>query len=349
MAIQAGSNGPLVRSWQQFLVDEGLLAAAALTAADGRFDSATSAATQDFQRRAGLVPDGIVGPRTFELAREAGYAGVVLAADYTLLYGLRSAAVDDWDHPAALVHAPPGFDPGELAVCVYLHGLENNIANVVAAEAASAAFPVADLLGQLARCRRNVLLVVPELHYNATQGGPGRLGEPGALRALLTEIFAKPLPGLPGLSIDALMRLVLIAHSAGYRAAGTMALGGGLRVDELYLLDALYGMEDEFAEFLDAVLTELGQGRSAGRRLVSLYTAGSRPAELSRALAQRAAAKAAALPAGSIIISDEPLDPDALPEGARVLIQRVAVGHSEIPRRFVGALLQQSGLPMRQG
>jgi peptidoglycan hydrolase-like protein with peptidoglycan-binding domain len=37
-----------------------------LVAADGYFGSQTEAALREFQRTHGLVPDGIVGPKTWE-------------------------------------------------------------------------------------------------------------------------------------------------------------------------------------------------------------------------------------------------------------------------------------------
>jgi hypothetical protein len=354
MVMQTGSSGPLVRSWQQFLVDEGLMSAAELAATEV-FDAATTLASQAFQRRVGVDPDGIVGPKTLDAARDAGYAGVAFAARYTLMYGLRTGAFDDWEHPSALVYAPLEFDPSELSVVVYLHGLGNNIENVVQPEAGSAGFPVADLLGHLDRSQRNAILIVPELRHNGNAPDPGRLGQGGALRALLGEIFAKPASAMLGLSVGNIGRLMLISHSGGYRAAAAMALGGGLQVDELCLLDSLYGQEEEFFAFLMATLSDLAAGRKHGRRLVSLYTASGRPAELSRALGRRAEAEAESQGlAGQgqekmVVVSEEPLDPAAVPREPRVLIQRVAVDHSELPQRFVGQLLKQSGLPPRRG
>jgi hypothetical protein len=346
MIMQLGAASPLCRSWQQFLVDEQLLSAADLQAAGGLFDAATARASKAFQVRAGLPADGVVGPRTLDAARDRGYSGVALTSRYTLLYGLRSGAFDDWEHPAALVYAPPGFDPRQPAVVVYLHGLDNNVENVVRAEPLSSDYPVADLLGQLDRSERNALLIVPELGYNAQRSDPGRLGEPGALRALLAEVLAKPAPPLGELRVEQLRWVVLLSHSAGFRAAAPMALGGGVRVDELGLLDSLYGQADAFTNYLLATLGET----PPARRLISLYTGSGTTAELSRALAERAQAQAQRqqLPPATVVTSDESLAPEEFPQlpGARVLIQRVAAAHSDIPQRFVGPILAHGGLPV---
>lgn len=358
MWMQLGSSGPLVQSWQQFLVEQQLLDAAALAGSAGRFDAATAAATESYQRRRGLTVDGIAGEQTLSQARQDGFGGVAVGPRYTLLYGLRSGATDDWEHPAALVYAPPGFTPGELAVIVYLHGLGNHIENVVRPAPQSPDYPVADLLGQLDRAGRSALLLVPELHYDAETTDPGRLAAPGALRLLLGEVLDKLPPPLSGLRVEELRRLVLVSHSGGYQAAAALALRGGLPVDELYLLDSLYGQEAAFTKILTETLAELAAQLAAeraprrqARRLVNLYTGGGGTAEQSRAQARRARAEAERLQLdpGLVVTSDEPREPAELPEGAAVLIQRVAVGHSELPLRFFGQLLRASGLPPSGG
>lgn len=356
MWMQLGSSGAQVQSWQQFLVEQQLLPAAALAGEAGNFDAATADATMAYQRCHGLTIDGIVGEQTLNQARQDGYSGVVAGPRYTLLYGLRSAATDDWEHPAALVYAPPQLEPGELAVIVYLHGLGNHIENVVREAPLSADQPVADLLGQLDRAGRSALLLVPELRYNGGTSDPGRFATPGALRLLLTEVLDKLPPPLSGLRVDDVRRLLLISHSGGYQAAAALALRGGVRVDELYLLDSLYGQEAAFSALLDETLAELvaaadrGPGRWAARRLINLYTRGGGTAELSRAQARRAAVEAERLQLdpGLVRTTDEPLGPAELPDGAAVLIQRVTVGHSELPLQFIGPLLQKSGLPARR-
>lgn len=351
MWMQLGSPGPLLRSWQQFLIAQKLLQPGELESEGEVFDAATAAATRAYQSQRGLYADGIVGTETLNRAREDGYAALVVRPDYLLLYGLRSGATEDWEHPAALVHAPAGFDPGELAVVIYLHGINNNIENVVRAELAPGDDrPVADLLGQLARSRCNALLVVPELRFNSRTPEPGRLGSRESLRALLDELFALLPAPLTGLGTAALRRVVVISHSGGYHAAAAMA-HSGVRVDELYLLDSLYGHEDDFAAFLHHALSELAaagadeQRLSQARRFINLYTRGGGTADLSLAQAHKAQAGAEQrqLPAAWVVTGDEPLEAADVPD-AKVVIRRVAVEHSELPGAFIESLLRKSGL-----
>ena len=76
---------------------------------------------------------------------------------------------------------------------------------------------------------------------------------PGGLRDLLRELFAEHLAEPLGctLEVDALDRVVLVAHSGGYQAAaGALALGDVPRVTEVDLLDALYGADDVFLRWI---------------------------------------------------------------------------------------------------
>lgn len=60
--IRTGKKGEIVKALQQLLTENGCQ-----TAQDGKFGKATSQAVRAFQRRQGLVADGIVGYRTWEV------------------------------------------------------------------------------------------------------------------------------------------------------------------------------------------------------------------------------------------------------------------------------------------
>lgn len=67
--IQQGNTGAIVSQWQAFLNTQG----ANLSTA-GSFGPVTAHATREFQQKHGLVSDGVVGPITWNKAREiAGY------------------------------------------------------------------------------------------------------------------------------------------------------------------------------------------------------------------------------------------------------------------------------------
>jgi peptidoglycan hydrolase-like protein with peptidoglycan-binding domain len=93
MTMQTGSTGPEVRTWQTFLLGEGLYHGEVT----GVFDAETRQATVDFQRYAGLGADGIAGPKTIAEAVSRGMAipgppaddhpGPLSAADRAQLFG----------------------------------------------------------------------------------------------------------------------------------------------------------------------------------------------------------------------------------------------------------------------
>jgi len=64
--IRKGNSGTWVKTWQHVLITDGL----DLTpfGADAQFGKATESATKSWQLEEGLVPDGIVGPKTWEVA-----------------------------------------------------------------------------------------------------------------------------------------------------------------------------------------------------------------------------------------------------------------------------------------
>lgn len=71
--IKINSTGPLVESWQFFLIGQGFFTGIA----DGNFDADTKAATIEFQKKHNLQPDGIVGNKSFGVAMQLGFEGII--------------------------------------------------------------------------------------------------------------------------------------------------------------------------------------------------------------------------------------------------------------------------------
>ena len=67
--IKLDSRGEQVKSWQLFLISQGLLRGSA----DGIFGQMTDESTKEFQKKYGLVSDGIVGNLTYIKAEELGF------------------------------------------------------------------------------------------------------------------------------------------------------------------------------------------------------------------------------------------------------------------------------------
>lgn len=150
---------------------------------------------------------------------------------------LQLATAPNPSHPEVLVHAPAGFDPrGPVHVAVFLHGW-NNCVRVLAGSHG------ADLVAQFDRAGVNALLVLPQFAFDMASSDPGRLGEPGAFRAMLADVLSSPelsdVLGGPRALLD-LGRVVVLAHSGGFVAAANVLAHGQVDVHELHLLDALY-------------------------------------------------------------------------------------------------------------
>jgi len=67
--IKIKSKGPEVQKWQYFLIGQKILKGLA----DGIFGPMTDSATKSFQRKYGLMPDGVVGQLTYAKAMELGF------------------------------------------------------------------------------------------------------------------------------------------------------------------------------------------------------------------------------------------------------------------------------------
>lgn len=71
--IRLNSAGQLVKNWQYFLLGKGLYDGLV----DGDFGPKTLQGTIEFQKEHGLEPDGVVGNKTYGLAMQLGFGGIV--------------------------------------------------------------------------------------------------------------------------------------------------------------------------------------------------------------------------------------------------------------------------------
>ena len=245
----------------------------------------------------------------------------------TWMLDLHSRAFADADGPAVAVHVPAGFDAGEGAgVILYFHGWNGCVRVALGDEDAPCVEDGPDrtascLAAQLDEARVNAMLVAIELRPDAASGDPGKLAEPGRVRALLRELFVEHLALPLGriLDVDALGPTVVVAHSGGYQAAAATLALGGVRVDDVVLLDALYGADDVF-----------GSAVRGGVGLLDLYTCCGGTDGHSRALA---AALAPTREFGAMIDDgDADLDPTTLTH--TVFFKRVPAAHALLPQLY---------------
>jgi hypothetical protein len=147
-----------------------------------------------------------------------------------------------------LVAASQDFDarnPGDLVI--FFHGNEATLArDVVDRQQAPR---------QLAQSGLNGVLLAPQLAVDALDSSAGRFWKPGGLAEFLDEADSRLATLYPGASRGAFRRMpvILVAYSGGYLpAAFSLAQGGaGERVRGVVLLDALYGEEDKFADWIE--------------------------------------------------------------------------------------------------
>lgn len=251
----------------------------------------------------------------------------------TWLLDLRSRAFEDAEGPAAAVHVPPGFDAGRgPGIILYFHGWNGCVEVALGDEDAPCVEggpdrPASSLAAQLDASGVNAMLVAIELRRDAASGDPGKLAEPGRVRALLREIFTEhlTLPLGRALDVDALGPTIVVAHSGGYQAAVATLAVGGVRVDDVVLLDALYGADDAFASAV-----------RGGVRLLDLYTCCGGTGDHSRALAAALAGRSR-----DVVIDDGDADVDPTTLTHTVFFKRVPAPHALLPQLYARVVLAQ--------
>jgi hypothetical protein len=155
---------------------------------------------------------------------------------------------DTYRERRVLLHVPASFDPRQPAVIVvYFHGqgatLERDVVNRQ------------QLPRQVAESGLNAVLVAPQFALDAADSSSGNFWQPGVFARFLDEAAARlaQLAGEPRLA-EALRtaRVVLVAYSGGYQPAAFALERGGdpRRLRGVILLDALYGHEDKFAQWI---------------------------------------------------------------------------------------------------
>lgn len=248
---------------------------------------------------------------------------------------LESAAFAEPLAPSVVVHAPPAFDPARpLRLVVFLHGW-SGCARVLVGEGAIACRDGDGAREGWALARRfdesgaDALFVVPQLAFLERSGSPGRFAEAGRFRAFVEEMLAA-LP-LGEASLARVESVALLAHSAGFETALALVARGGVAIDAVVLLDALYRGVPPFTDWVAA---------APERRLVSLYTGGGRTASQSRMLA----ARARALLGAEAVAVDEAGSLPELVRSRRVVIARSPAPHGAVPARHIPELLGALGL-----
>jgi hypothetical protein len=265
-------------------------------------------------------------------------------AGRTLLLSLEHGAFAQSQHPSALVYVPAAFDPTPpLSLIVYLHGWYNCVENVVRASGkpctrGGPARQSYALPQQLEAAGKNALLLVPELSFDEASSAPGRLADDGAFTALLDEALGK-LGDVGSFTLDDVGTVVVASHSGGYEAAAGIAVRGGVPVNEVWLLDSLYGNTGDFDAWVNQAPSSFD---GPTRRFADVYTATAGTLHNSQAMATRAAGWVAA----DDLVDDRTtatLSSDRYAHG--LLFKRTGLSHDGVPRYYFGKLAASSTLP----
>lgn len=262
----------------------------------------------------------------------------------THTFTLKNAAFPaDTGHPSVLVYVPANFNPAPpIAVIVYIHGWYNCILVCTADTDApcSKGGPnrnASHLISQFEAAKKNALLVVPEVKYDFGGGDPGNLGNANGLKLLLDETLALMAPTLGALQTKDIARLTIASHSGGYIATADMASKGGAAVQEIWLLDSLYGEMPAFKAWISSNLGSFA-GEKSLRRFFDVYTDNAGTLANSQAFAKDIAAL---LPAGATSLTDDKTTAtwSAAAYHKGLLFKHSALSHDGVTEYYFGQLV----------
>lgn len=147
-----------------------------------------------------------------------------------------------------LMARPPHFDGSRHpALIVYLHGNQAILERDVLERQ--------QVPAQIAAAQFNALLLAPQFASDALDSSPGNFAQSGHFAAFIREAVTRASQWQNNSHLNYQLRaapIILVAYSGGYLpAAHILEVGGvGDRVKGVILLDALYGSEEVFANWL---------------------------------------------------------------------------------------------------
>ncbi len=98
----------------------------------------------------------------------------------------------------------------------------------------------------------NALLVLAQGPYRARDSAGGKMEDEGGFAALVKDVIAT-MQKEGVLKSDRLNKVIVSAHSGGYRPAAFALARGGIsdKISDVFLFDAFYGEQDSFRAWLD--------------------------------------------------------------------------------------------------
>ncbi len=143
-----------------------------------------------------------------------------------------------------VVFVPEGFHEtdGGANVIVHFHGHMNDDVDVLEQYG---------LPQSMIAQKTNALLVIPQGPYRARDSFGGKMEDEGGFRRLVEDVMATMKKEKVVTSTD-VARVIVTAHSGGYRPAGFVLDRGGMSdlITHVFLFDALYGQHEYFRDWL---------------------------------------------------------------------------------------------------
>ncbi len=153
------------------------------------------------------------------------------------------SADEHYRDSTAVVIIPEGFHEvdGKVDLVVHFHGWNND------AVQAMGDFHIPQ---QLNASGKNAIFVIAQGPYQAPDSFGGKMEDPGGFTAFVNEILGK-LKKINRIQDAVPGRIILSAHSGGYRALAKVLANGDLasHIRELFLFDAFYGLQENYLRF----------------------------------------------------------------------------------------------------
>jgi hypothetical protein len=181
-------------------------------------------------------------------------------------------ATSSWFDPTTIVFVPHYYRVRKdyrVDTIVHFHGYRDT---------ADDAMKRHQLREQLYDSKQNAIIVFPQGPVRAESPNGGKLDKPDGLLRFLSEL-RKTLQtprlqaklGAAGIPNRARIgKLILSAHSGGFRVVSKCLQHGGYNVNEVYLFDALYGRAPVFAEWVAKTYRKKGPDETR-HKLINYY------------------------------------------------------------------------------
>ncbi len=131
----------------------------------------------------------------------------------------------------------------KIDLVFWFHGWHNNIDTTAV---------YYELIKQFIASKRNAVLVLSETARNAPDSYGGKLEQPGMFKSLLNDVMDEMKKkgivshmAVPG-------KIVLAGHSGAFQVIAYILRNGLVKVQEVFLFDALYGQLDKYSEWISA-------------------------------------------------------------------------------------------------